>query len=86
LEKIAVNTRCIVSTVGPFTRYGSPLVAACAQNGTHYCDTTAEVNWVKDMITKYDDIAKKNGASIISCCGNDCVPWDLLTYTLSNHI
>jgi len=86
LEKIAINTKCIISTIGPFVRYGSPLVAVCAQTGTHYCDITGEVDWVKDMIVKYDELAKKNGASIVNCCGCDCVPWDLLTQASYKYI
>jgi len=86
LVDVVVQTRCVISTVGPFVRYGTPLVAACAQNGTHYCDITGEADWVKIMIEKYDEVAKKNGCSLISCCGCDCVPWDLMTYATANFL
>ncbi len=40
-------TKVVCSTVGPFARYGSRLVAACAFFGTNYCDITGEVHWVR---------------------------------------
>jgi len=36
------NTKVVISTVGPYTEYGSYLVAICAQYGTNYCDITGE--------------------------------------------
>lgn len=47
LTALAETTKVIVSTVGPFTRYGTPLVAVCANTGTNYCDITGEVHWVR---------------------------------------
>jgi len=43
LEAIAKNTKVVVTTVGPYMKYGSKLVAACAAKGTHYADLTGEV-------------------------------------------
>lgn len=77
LTVIAEKTKCVVSTVGPFARYGTPLVAVCAHSGTNYCDITGEVHWVRQMIDKYDDIANQTGAKLVSCCGCDSVPWDM---------
>lgn len=38
------------------------------------------------MIEKYDELAKKSGAIIISCCGCDSIPWDIMTYNLNKEI
>lgn len=46
-------------------------------HGTHYCDITGEVDWVREMIDQFDDVAKASGARLVSFCGHDCVPWDL---------
>lgn len=35
------------------------------------------------MIEKYDNLAKKSGAVLISCCGCDSIPWDILTYNIA---
>lgn len=35
MAALAARTRVVLTTVGPYAHYGSPLVAACAANGTH---------------------------------------------------
>ena len=75
LYAMVSGTRVIVSTVGPFALYGTPLVEACATTGTHYCDITGESDWVREMIDRFDDCAAETGARIVHFCGHDCVPW-----------
>jgi len=77
---IAAQSRLVMSTVGPFARYGTPLVSACARYGTHYCDITGEVDWVRHVVHKLDKCARSTGARIVSLCGQDSVPWDLAAY------
>lgn len=77
LASMVSSTKVIITTAGPFRKYGSSLVKYCAAYGTHYCDTTGETDWVREMIDKYDDVAKKTGARIVHFCGHDCIPWDL---------
>ena len=69
---------CIIRLLGPFAKYGSLLVELCVLHGTHYCDTTGETDWVRDMIIQHDNQAKLSGARIVHFCGHDCIPWDLL--------
>ena len=47
---LARSTRVVATTVGPYARYGLPLVAACAAAGTHYADLTGEVLFVRDSL------------------------------------
>jgi short subunit dehydrogenase-like uncharacterized protein len=47
---------------GPYARYGTPLVAACADAGTDYCDLTGELHWMKQMIATYQKRAQATGA------------------------
>ena len=35
-----------------------------AENGTHYCDITGETDWVRKMIDKYDEVARKSGEGV----------------------
>jgi short subunit dehydrogenase-like uncharacterized protein len=77
LEAMVKQTKVIISTAGPFAKYGSELVELCSVHGTHYCDITGETDWVREMIDKHDDTAKVSGARIVHFCGHDCVPWDL---------
>lgn len=77
LTAMCDRTRVVVSTVGPYAFYGEPLVRACVESGTDYCDLTGEVQWIRRMIQLYEDRAKANGARIVHCCGFDSVPSDL---------
>ncbi len=77
MDAMAKRTRVVVSTVGPFALYGSALVAACAKNGTHYCDLTAEPQWMRAMIDAHQETAHGSGARIVHACGHDSIPSDL---------
>jgi short subunit dehydrogenase-like uncharacterized protein len=77
--------RVIVSTVGPYALYGEPLIKACAESGTDYCDITGEVQWVRRMIRSYEPKARKSGARIVNCCGFDSIPSDLGVYFLQQQ-
>lgn len=86
LEALAKKTKLVVTTVGPFMHFGEKTLAACANNGTHYLDSTGEVPWVYDMIAKYDALAKKNNSIIIPQIGLDSVPADILAYILAREV
>ncbi len=67
----------MASTVGPFLRYGEPLVAACARTGTDYADITGEPEFVDLMYLRHHAEAVRTGARIVHACGFDSVPHDL---------
>lgn len=77
LDALAARTRVVCTTVGPYALYGSTLVAACVGRGTHYCDLTGEVHWMRRMIDRHDDAARASGARIVHTCGFDSIPSDL---------
>ncbi|KAI9803254.1 MAG: hypothetical protein M1825_002045 [Sarcosagium campestre] len=64
LHDLAKKTKLIINTVGPYALYGEAVVEACASNGTHYLDVTGEAPWVLEMIEKYNEKAKANGAIV----------------------
>jgi short subunit dehydrogenase-like uncharacterized protein len=74
---LARSTRVVVTTVGPYARYGLPLVSACAEAGTHYADLTGEVLFVRDAIDGAHETAASTGARIVTACGFDSIPSDL---------
>jgi short subunit dehydrogenase-like uncharacterized protein len=82
LDKMAARTRVVITTVGPYTRYGLPLVAACAAAGTDYADLTGEAMFVRQSIDDYHKQAADTGARIVHACGFDSVPSDLSVYEL----
>jgi short subunit dehydrogenase-like uncharacterized protein len=79
LRDIARDTRVVCTTVGPYTKYGTPLVDACVEAGTDYCDLTGEVNWTREIIDEYHDAAVESDTRIVHSCGFDSVPADLGT-------
>ncbi|ENX58069.1 MULTISPECIES: saccharopine dehydrogenase family protein [Acinetobacter] len=85
LDALCAQTRVVVSTVGPYALYGEPLIQACVNNGTDYCDLTGETQWIKHMITKYEAQAQLSGARIVHCCGFDSVPSDMGVYYLQQQ-
>ncbi|GBG27226.1 Saccharopine dehydrogenase-like oxidoreductase [Hondaea fermentalgiana] len=86
VQRMVNSTRVVASTVGPFVKYGTPLVRACVAYGTDYCDITGEADWVKVLIEAYSKTARETGAHIVNFCGHDCIPWDLMTLELANNI
>ena len=82
LNEMAARTRVVVTTVGPYTRYGLPLVGACAAAGTDYADLTGEPPFVRGSIDLYHKQAVDTGARIVHACGFDSVPSDLSVYAL----
>lgn len=85
LSAMAARTRVVISTVGPYAKYGSALVAACVSNGTHYCDLAGEAQWIRRMIDEHHEAAKKSGAKIVHCCGFDSVPMDVGVWFLQHE-
>ena len=80
LDEMTKQTQVIISTVGPYLKYGEPLIKCCTKNGTDYVDLTGEAIFIKDMMDKYQDDAKKSGARIVNSCGFDSIPSDLGVY------
>ncbi len=79
LEAICARTKVVISTVGPYAKYGAELVGAAVRNRTHYCDLTGETPFIRAMIDAHHEAARKSGARIVHCCGYDSIPSDLGT-------
>ena len=82
LDAMAARTRVVITTVGPYSRYGLPLVAACAAAGTDYADLTGEAMFVRKSIDDFHKQAIDTGARIVHACGFDSVPSDMSVYAL----
>ncbi|EFW99401.1 saccharopine dehydrogenase [Grosmannia clavigera kw1407] len=86
LDKLAKKTFVLITTVGPYIKYGEPAFRACAQNGTHYFDVTGEVPFSARMIRKYEAAAKQSGAIMLPQCGIESAPADLVTWMVAKTI
>lgn len=82
IDAMVSKTRVLLTTAGPFARYGTPVVDACVRFGTHYCDITGETPWIREMIDRYHARASADGTRIVTCCGFDSVPADIGTHVV----
>lgn len=82
LNAMAARTQVVVTTVGPYLKYGLPLVAACAAAGTDYADLTGEAIFIRESIDLYHKQAVDTGARIVHSCGFDSIPSDLTVFAL----
>ncbi|AHH21843.1 putative trans-acting enoyl reductase [Nocardia nova SH22a] len=82
LDALAARTKVVVTTVGPYLRYGLPLAQACANAGTHYADLTGEPLFIRECIDGFGEKAAETGAKIVNSCGYDSIPSDLSVYRL----
>ncbi|KAL7578113.1 hypothetical protein ACA910_012562 [Epithemia clementina (nom. ined.)] len=81
LRAMAARTQVVLNCAGPFHKYGTEVVAACAELGTDYVDITGEVHWASKMREMYGKASKASGSRIVSFCGFDSIPTDVAVYT-----
>lgn len=86
LRALAARTRVVLTTVGPYARYGRPLVEACVAEHSHYVDITGETGWVRGLIDDLHASAAESGTRIVPCCGFDSVPSDLGALIAVEHL
>jgi short subunit dehydrogenase-like uncharacterized protein len=77
LAELAARTTAVATTVGPYATFGMPMATACAHAGTHYCDLSGEVRFIRRAIDDLNEIATASGARIVNACGFDSIPSDL---------
>src|ERR1700754_2908588 len=86
LNAMAAKAQVVLTTVGPYAKYGLPLVAACAAAGTDYAGPTGEVMFMRESIAQHHKQAADTGARIVHSCGFDSIPSDLTVYALHRRI
>jgi len=82
VKALAERCRVVATTVGPYAKYGLPLVEACADAGTDYVDLTGEVLFIRESIDRFHERAQASGARIVHSCGFDSIPSDLGVFLL----
>ncbi|KAL6062395.1 Saccharopine dehydrogenase [Balamuthia mandrillaris] len=82
MDRVVQQTKVILTTAGPFGRFGTTLVDACVRHGVHYCDITGESPWMRTTIDEYHSQARQKGVHIVHTCGFDSIPSDLGTFFL----
>eukprot|EP00923_Selenidium_pygospionis_P016802 GHVN01029545.1.p1 GENE.GHVN01029545.1~~GHVN01029545.1.p1 ORF type:complete len:430 (-),score=58.73 GHVN01029545.1:1034-2278(-) len=82
IAKMCSRTATLITTVGPYVKYGEVVVKNCVDAGTNYCDLTGEPHWIRSMINKYHNKAEEKQIKIVTSCGFDAIPSDLGVFLL----
>ena len=67
----------LVTTVGPFARWGAPAAAAATTAGAHYIDSTGEPPFIREVFERYGAAADQAGIGMLTAFGYDWVPGNL---------
>jgi short subunit dehydrogenase-like uncharacterized protein len=67
----------LVSTVGPFTRWGAPAVEAAIDARAHYIDSTGEPPFIRRVFEQWGPRAQTAGSALVTAFGYDYVPGNL---------
>jgi short subunit dehydrogenase-like uncharacterized protein len=85
VDEICRRARIVLTTAGPFSRYGRHLADSCVAHRTHYVDITGETTYVADLISAHHETALANGTRIIPFCGFDSIPSDLGVWLAADY-
>jgi short subunit dehydrogenase-like uncharacterized protein len=77
LVTMAARARVVLNLVGPYTRYGRPVIEACVDAGAHYADLTGEIPFVAQVIDEVHQRAVDAGVKVVQVCGFESLPPDL---------
>src|SRR5215217_2924591 len=76
----------LVSTVGPFAKWGDAAVrAAIAASGSTYIDTTGEPVFIRRVFEELGGPAERAGVALMPAMGFDFVPGSLVGATLNDN-
>jgi len=67
----------LVSTVGPFSKFGEPAIEAAVNAGCTYIDSTGEGTFIHRVATEWGPRAEATGARLLTAFGYDYVPGHL---------
>ncbi|MDQ2676807.1 MAG: saccharopine dehydrogenase NADP-binding domain-containing protein [Actinomycetota bacterium] len=67
----------LVTTVGPFARWGDPALDAAIDAGAHYIDSTGEPPFVRKVFEEGGPRAERTGTIAMTAMGYDWVPGNL---------
>src|SRR3954451_6379180 len=64
----------LISTVGPFTKWGLPAVRAAVAAGCTYLDSTGEPEHIRRVFEEFSGPASRSGAALLPAMGYDFAP------------
>jgi short subunit dehydrogenase-like uncharacterized protein len=67
----------LVSTVGPFARWGEPAVQAAIAAGAWYLDSAGETGFIREVFERHGRGAEAAGCGLLTAAGYDWIPGNL---------
>ena len=86
IEEMVDQTKCVLTTVGPYQLYGEKLIRSCIASGTDYVDLCGEPGFMHKIISDCSAEAKQNGSRVIFSCGFDSIPFDLGVFLIQEEV
>lgn len=86
LAALCRDVDVLLTTVGPFSELGRPVLAAAVEHGTHYVDSTGELPFVRWAFEEWGERAAERGAAVVPASGYDFVPGDLLAHLAADAV
>lgn len=77
LTELFHGAQVVCNTVGPFERFGEPVVEAALNADIHYLDTTGEPAFIETIVEKYADAFKAKGLVMAPCTAYMYCPVDI---------
>ena len=74
VDRLAADGGVLVSTVGPFVRWGAPAVEAAIKSGATYIDSTGEPAFIRQV---FEDYGPRAQSPLLTAFGYDYVPGNL---------
>jgi short subunit dehydrogenase-like uncharacterized protein len=74
VDRLAADGGVLVSTVGPFTKWGDPAIEAAIRSGATYLDSTGEPTFIRKV---FEDFGPRATTPLITAFGYDYVPGNL---------
>jgi len=77
LRGLVARGDVLVTTVGPFARWGRPALDAAVAAGAHYVDSTGEGGFIRTVFEQFGERAAAAGSVVLTAFGYDYVPGNL---------
>jgi short subunit dehydrogenase-like uncharacterized protein len=77
LRELLGRDDVLVTTVGPFKRWGAAAANAAIAEGAHYIDSTGEPPFIREVFERYGPAAERAGVGMLTAFGYDWVPGNL---------
>jgi short subunit dehydrogenase-like uncharacterized protein len=75
----------VLNLVGPYAPVGREVVAACVEAGAHYADVSGEMQFIRRVITEFDEAARTAGVKVVQPAGFESLAPDLLVRALAER-